>query len=116
MLSGTELLIGAAFIVALVVMSIIDVAFGNVNKVAVRRLVDRPKAKSAVSLAALLDSRTEVLTSIHVVIQLLLVAGAVFVFTGFERRQIRYSLSVSGTVGVMMLIILLFRHLLPRVV
>jgi putative hemolysin len=116
MLSGTELLIGAAFIIALVVMSIIDIAFANVNKVAVRRLLDRPKAKSAASLAVLLDTRVEVLTSIHLVIQLLLVAGAVFVFTGFERRQIRYVGAVSGTVVMMMLVIVLFRHLTPRVI
>src|SRR5437867_9152993 len=116
MLSGTELLIGALFIVALLAMSIIDVAFTNVSKVAVRRLLDRPKAKAAASLAAMLDSRGEVLTSIHVIIQLLLVAGAVFVFTAFEHRQIRYGLSVFGTVAVMMLMILLFRHLIPRII
>ena len=116
MLTGTEFLIGALFVLALVVMSVIDVAFTNVNKVAVRRLLDRPKAKVAASLAAMLDVRGEVLTSIHVIIQLLLVAGAVFVFTAFEHRQIRYGLSVFGTVAVMMLVILLFRHLIPRII
>ena len=50
MLSGTELLIAVLFILAVVVMSIIDVAFTNVNKVAVRRLLDRPHAKAAASL------------------------------------------------------------------
>src|ERR1051326_5089834 len=98
MLSGTEFLIGIVFIVALLVMSTIDVAFANVNKVSVRRLVDRPKAKAAPSLAALLEQRGEVHTSIHIIIQLFLVAGAVFVFTLLERRQIRYSMSVFGTV------------------
>ena len=116
MLSGTELLIGALFIVALLAMSIIDVAFTNVSKVAVRRLLDRPKAKAAVSLAAMLERRAEVLTSIHIIIQLFLVAGAVFAFTVFERRQVRYWLSVLGTVAVMMLVILLFRQLLPRII
>jgi putative hemolysin len=116
MLSGTELLIGALFIVALLAMSIIDVAFTNVSKVAVRRLLDRPKAKAAASLAAMLERRAEVLTSIHIIIQLFLVAGAVFAFTVFERRQVRYWLSVLGTVAVMMLVILLFRQLLPRII
>src|SRR5215831_21270467 len=102
MLSGTELLIAALFILALFVMSVIDVAFTNVGKVAVRRLIDRPKAKAASSLAALIETRAEVLTSIHIIIQLFLVAGTVFVFTLFERRQLRYSVSVLGTVGVMM--------------
>ncbi len=115
MLNGTEFLIGILFILALLVMSIIDVAFSNVSKVAIRRLVDRPKAKAAPSLATMLESRAEVLTSIHIVIQLFLVAGSVFVFPLFERRQIRYSASVLGTVVVMMLVILLFRQLLPRI-
>src|SRR5215831_3126259 len=115
MLSGTEFLIGALFILALLVISIIDVAFANLSKVAVRRLVDRPKGKAAPALASLFDTRVEVLTSLHIVIQLLLVANAVFVFAAFERRQIRYSLAVLGTVGVMMFVILIFRHLAPRI-
>jgi len=116
MLSGTELLIGSLFILALLMMSIVDVAFTNVNKVAVRRLLDRPKARSAPLLASMVEARVEVLTSIHVILQLFLVAGAVWVFTLFERRQVRYGVAVFGTVGVMMLAILLFRQLLPRVI
>src|SRR5262249_41073169 len=88
----------------------------NVNKVGIRRLLDRPKAKAAPSLARMLESRAEVLTSVHIIIQLFLVAGAVFVFTLFERREIRYAIAVFGTVGIMMLAILLFRHLLPRII
>jgi CBS domain containing-hemolysin-like protein len=116
MLNGTEFLIGTVFILALLVMSVIDVAFTNVSKVGLRRLQDRPRAKAAPSLAAMVDTRAEVLTSIHIIIQLFLVAGAVFVFTLFERRQIRYSVSVFGTVAVMMLVILVFRQLLPRII
>jgi CBS domain containing-hemolysin-like protein len=116
MLTGMEFLIGALFCLTLLVMSIIDVAATNVSKVAVRRLLDRPKAKSAPSLAAMIEARAEVLTSIHIIIQLFLVAGAVFVFTLFERRQVRYIVSVLGTVAVMMLVILLFRQLFPRII
>jgi CBS domain containing-hemolysin-like protein len=116
MLTGTEFLIGTLFTLALLVMSVIDVAFTNVSKVAVRRLVDRPRSKAAPALAAMLEKRPEVLTSIHIIIQLMLVAGAVFVFTIFERRALRYSASVLGTVGIMMLVILIFRHLLPRII
>jgi putative hemolysin len=115
MLSGTELLIGALFILALVVMSVIDAAFANVNKVSVRRLIDRPRAKAAPALAAMLETRAEILTSIHVIIQLILVLGTVFVFTVFERLQPPYALSVAASVIVMMIVILLFRHLIPRI-
>lgn len=116
MLSGAEILIGALFILVLVVMSIIDVAFGNVNKVSIRRLVDRPGAKAASSLAALVEDRAEVLTSIHIIIQLLLVAGAVLLYSVFDRRQVPYITGALGTVLVMMLIILFFRHLIPRII
>src|SRR5262245_58870813 len=115
MLSGTEFVVGACFTAALLVMSIIDVAFTNVNKVAVRRLVDKPKARAAPSIAAMLEKRAEVLTSLHIIIQLLLVSGGVFVFTLFQ-SQFRYAASMSGTVAVMMLVILIFRHLFPRVI
>src|SRR5437016_8326868 len=115
MLSGTEVFIAALFTVALTLMSTIDVAFANVNKVAVRRLVDGPRGKAASSLVTLLDTRGEVLTSIHIVIQLLLVAGAVLLFTALEWRPIPYTASVIITVVVMMFVILIFRHLIPRI-
>jgi putative hemolysin len=116
MLSGTEILITAFYIVALVVMSIIDVAFTNINKVSVRRLVENSKSKAAPRLALLLESRPEVLISIHILIQLLLVSGAVFLFTAIQHRQIPYAVTVLITVVVMMVVILVFRHLIPRIV
>src|SRR3989441_5145386 len=116
MLSATELLGAVLFIAGLTVMSIIDVAFANVNKVSMRRLVDGPRGKAASSIAALLDTRTEVLTSIHIIIQMLLVSGAVSLFTALEQRPIGYTTSVVATVVVMMFLILIFRHLLPRIV
>jgi len=116
MLTSSEFLIGTFFVLALSLMSIIDVAFGLLNKVMIRRLVDRPNAKAAPAIAAMVEQRSEVLTSIHIIIQLILVASSVFVFTIFEGRQVRYSAAPVGTVGVMMLVILVFRHLLPRIV
>src|SRR4051812_11789428 len=115
MLSGTELLIGVLFILALVVMSIIDIAFTNVNKVSMRRLTDRPKGKALPSLSAMLETRAEVLTSIHVLIQLILVLGTIFVFTAIQQRQWPYAVSVLASVGLVMVLILLFRQLIPRI-
>lgn len=116
MLSGTELLIAGLFIIALVLMSIIDIAFSTVNKISVRRLLDNPKAKAAPALAEMLETRAEVLTSVHIVIQLLLVSGSVFLFGAFGRRQIPYVAGMPGTIAVMMFIILFFRHLIPRII
>src|SRR5690348_14823519 len=102
MLSGTEVLIAAGFVIALALMSAIDVAFLNANKVSVRRLIDGPGGKSASALAVLLDNRVETLTSIHIVIQLLLVSGTVLLFAVLERIPIPYSLSAATAVVVMM--------------
>ncbi len=116
MLSETELVVAALFIVGLTVMSVIDVAFANVNKVSLRRLIDGSKGKAASSITALLDARTEVLTSIHIIIQMLLVSGTVSLFTALEQRPIGYTTSVMVTVVIMMFVILIFRHLVPRIV
>src|SRR5437588_4269365 len=99
MLSGTEFFITGLFIVALVLMSTIDAAFANVSKVSVRRLIDGPNSKAASAIAVLLDTRAEVLTSIHIIIQLLLVSGAVLLFTELERLPIPYTGSVVATVA-----------------
>jgi putative hemolysin len=116
MLSGTELLIAGLFITVLLVMSVIDIAFSAVNKISVRRLLDNPNAKAAPSLVALLETRPEVLMSIHVVIQLLLVSGAVLLFGVFQRREIPYVGGALGTILVMVFVILIFRHLVPRMI
>ena len=116
MLSGTEILIGILFVLVLLAVSVIDSAFVSVNKVSVRRLVDHPHGKAAPVLAAMLETRAEVLTSIHVVIQLLLVLGSVLVFTALQMRTIPYTGTVIGTLVIMMVIIAVFRNLLPRII
>jgi putative hemolysin len=116
MLSGTEVLIAIGFIVALGLMATIDIAFLNANKVSVRRLVDGPRGKTASSLAVLLDSRIEVLTSIHIVIQLLMVAGSVLLFGALQRLPIFYSAAIILAVVLTMVAIIVFRHLIPRII
>jgi CBS domain containing-hemolysin-like protein len=115
-LTGTEFLISLVFVIVLLLLSIIDVALSSVNKIAVRRLSDTPKLKHVPQLAALVESRSEVLMSINISIQLLLVGGAVFLFAAFERRQIRYLEGMPGTILLMFVFILLFRQLLPRLI
>ena len=116
MLSGTELLISLLFVIALLTLSTIEVALSTVNKVSMRRLLDNPRVHFGRMLAALVDNRAEVLMSIQILLQVLLVAGAVFLFGAFGRRQIRYVTGMPGTIGVMFALILIFRHLLPRLI
>ena len=115
-LSATELLTALLYALALLSLSVIDFAFATVNKVSVRRLLDNPKLTSAPALASLVDSRNEVLMSVHILIQLILVTGAVFVFRAFEFRQISDGAGAAGTIALMFVLILLFRQLLPRLI
>jgi putative hemolysin len=116
MLSGMESLIASGGIVALVLLATIDIAFLNANKVSVRRLVDGPKGKSASALALLLDTRIDVLTSIHIVIQLLIVSETVLLFAVLQPMPIPYAASIAVVIALMMFVIIIFRHLIPRVI
>src|SRR5438128_11191926 len=116
MISGTEVLIALGFVFAHGLLATIDIALLNANKVSVRRLVDGPKGKTASSLALLLDNRNEVLTSIHIVIQLLMVSGAVLLAGALQRFPIPYSAAVVSAVVLTMLVIIIFRHLIPRII
>lgn len=116
MLNEVELLISVLFVLVLLLVSITEVAFSSINKIAARRLLDNSKHKAVPQLVALLESRNEVLMSIHISIQLLLVGGAVFFFSVFERREISYLERIPGTILLMFVLILLFRQLLPRLI
>ena len=116
MLNATELGIATLFILALLVTSILEIAFSSINKIAFRRYLEKPDVKAAPLLASLLESRTEVLLSIHMLIQTLMVAGAVFLFAAFNRRQVPYVAGMPGTILVMFVLIVLFRQLIPRLV
>jgi CBS domain containing-hemolysin-like protein len=115
-LNATELGIALLFVLSLVLTSILDVAFSSVNKISFRRFLDRPEIKAAPALASMLENRTEVLMSIHLLVQSILVAGAVFLFAVFNVRHVPYVASMSGTIVLMFGLIVLFRQLIPRLV
>ena len=116
MLNATELGIAVLFVLSLFVISVLDIAFSSINRISFRRFLEKPEFKAAPALALLLESRTEVLLSIHLLIQSLLVAGAVFLFAAFNRRDVAYVAGMPGTIALMFVLIALFRQLIPRLV
>src|SRR5262245_45251479 len=116
MLSGSELLIAGLFILSLLLMSVLDIALRSVTKSSDPRRLDSPKGKSGPALVALVENRGEVLLSVHLFIELLVVASAVFLFGAFGRREIPYVAGMPGTIAAIFLIVLIFRQLVPRVV
>jgi putative hemolysin len=115
-LSATELGVAVLFVLVLLLLSILDVAFSNTNRISFRRILDNPAIKVSAALPSLLESRTEVLMSIHLLIQVLLVSGSVFLFTVFNRHQVPYVAGLPGTIVLMFVLIMLFRQLIPRLV
>jgi len=116
MLSGSEFLFSFLLIAALLLMSIIEVAFSNSSKISVRRLLDNPSLKSAPQLATLIETRGEVLMSVQMLNQVLLTAVAVFCFSIFDRRDLRYLESFPSAIILMFLVIVTFRQLIPRLI
>jgi len=114
-LSATELAIAVLFVLTLLVTSVLEIAFSSINRISFRRYLEKPEFKTARAMSVLLESRTEVLMSLHLFIQLLMVAGAVFLFAAFNGRQVPY-LAGWGTIGLMFVLIILFRQLIPRLI
>jgi len=115
-LSATELAIAVLFVLTLLVTSVLEIAFSSINRISFRRYLEKPEFKTARALAALLEGRTEVLMSLHLFIQLLMVAGAVFLFAAFTERKVGYVGGMPGTIGLMFVLIILFRQLIPRLI
>ena len=116
MLSATELAIAVLFVLTLLVTSVLEIAFTSINRISFRRYLEKPEFKTARALAALLEGRTEVLMSLHLFIQVLTVAGAVFLFAAFKTREVSYLAGLPGTIGLMFVLIMLFRQLIPRLI
>jgi CBS domain containing-hemolysin-like protein len=114
-LNATELAIAVLFVLALLVTSVLEIAFSSINRISFRRYLEKPEFKAVPALATYLESRTEVLMSLHLLIQAILVAGAVFLFAAFNRRE-AYVAGMPGTIGLMFVLIILFRQLIPRLV
>jgi len=115
-LNATELGVAALFVLALLLLSVLDVAFSNTSRISFRRILDNPTIKVSAALPSLLESRTEVLMSIHLLVQTLLVSGSVFLFVAFNRHQVPYVAGLPGTIVLMFVLIMLFRQLVPRLI
>jgi len=116
MLTSSEFLFSFLLVSSLLLMSIIEVAFSNASRISVRRLLDNPQLKFAPQLAALIETRSEVLMSIQLLNQMLLTASGIVCFTIFDRLQLRYVESVPMALVLVFVIILLFRQLIPRLI
>jgi CBS domain containing-hemolysin-like protein len=116
MLSATEVVTAFVLWAALLITSIFEVAFGSMTRISLRRLLEKHDIKPAPMLMSLLGSRSEILMSLQLLTQVLLVCGTVLMFIVFGRREVPYAAGTTVTIIVMFVVILLFRQFVPRLI
>jgi putative hemolysin len=99
----------------LTVLSIFEMSLSRVSKVTVRRLVEKHKSKSLEQLKALADNRLESLISVYVGIQVCTVGFAILTTGYLHNRLQSYAKALPAAFGVMFLVVVLFRQLIPRI-
>jgi magnesium and cobalt exporter, CNNM family len=96
-------------------LSIFEMGLSRVSKVTLRRLLEKHKSKALEQLSALADNRIESLISVYVGIQVCL-AGFAILLTGYLHNQLQsYAKALPAAFGIMFLIVVVFRQLLPRI-
>ncbi|HEX2521870.1 MAG TPA: hemolysin family protein [Terriglobia bacterium] len=96
-------------------LSIFEMGLSRVSKVTLRRLLEKHKSKALEQLGALADNRIESLISVYVSIQVCL-TGFAILLTGYLHNQLQsYAKALPAAFGIMFLIVVVFRQLLPRI-
>ena len=114
MLSALELLVVAALVAALLVLSVLDFALDGITKISLRRLIDAPGARRSPLMGSLVEDRAEVLMAVHIGIQALLIAISVLLTGAFLRAPFHFAVALPSAAGLTLVIVLVFRQLVPR--
>jgi putative hemolysin len=111
----TAVVLGALLLLSIVtVLSIFEMSLSRVSKVTVRRLVGKHKSKSLEQLKILADNRLESLVSVYVGIQVCLVGFAILTTGYLHNRLQSYAKALPAAFGIMFLVVVVFRQLIPR--
>lgn len=116
MLNITEALVAILLLAAVLLISTLEIAFSAANRIALRRFLDGRFARRAKHLISLLEVRTEVLVALSVGVQAVTISTGIFLFVTLTSRNVPYVAGMPGTIGLMIVIVLLLRQLLPRLI
>ena len=110
-------LLAAFFLLALLTaLAVFEQSLSRVSKVSVRRLLERNRSKAVEQLKQLVDKRLECLVSVYVGIQLCTVFLAIIITAYLHSCFQSYSQALAAAFGIMFLIVVLFRQLIPRLI
>jgi magnesium and cobalt exporter, CNNM family len=91
-----------------------EASLSRISKVSVRRLLEKNRSKTTEQLKELVDNRLESLISVYVGIQLCTASLAIAVTAYMHNRLQSYAQTLPAAFGIMFLIIVIFRQLIPR--
>lgn len=98
----------------IILLSIFEMSLTRVSKVTVRRLLEKHKTRRLEQLKALADNRLESLIAVYVGIQVCIVGFAILTTGYLHNRLQSYTTALPAAFGIMFLVVVLFRQLIPR--
>ena len=104
------------FLFVLTVLAIFEIGLTRTNKVAIRRLIEQNTAEPVAQVKQLIDNRLESLVDVHVGIQICSVSIAIILTGYLHSRFDSYLSTLPSAFGVMFIVVIIFRQLIPRVV
>ena len=115
MITTGVFLVALLFLFVLTVLAIFEMSLTRTNKVAIRRLIERGPVEPAAQIKQLIDNRLESLVDVYVGIQICSVSIAIILTGYLHSRFDSYLSTVPVAFGLMFIVVVIFRQLIPRV-
>ena len=109
-------LVSLLFLLILMLLAVFEISLSQANKVAFRRLLDQASSKLVLDFKQVIERRTEHLVDLSVGIQIILVLMSVVLTVYFHSQFGSYFKSITSAFGIMFLVIIIFRQLIPLII
>ena len=109
-------LVSLLFLLILTLLAVFEISLSQANKVTFRRLLDQASSKLVLDFKQVIERRTEHLVDLSVGIQIILVLMSVVLTVYFHSQFGSYFKSIILAFGIMFLVIIIFRQLIPRII
>ena len=115
MITTVVILVALVFLFALTFLSVFEMSLSRTSKVSVQRLIEKNPSKVVEQLKYLVDNRLESLISVYVGIQVCTVSIAILLTGYLHNRLQSYGEALPLAFGIMFLVVVIFRQLIPRI-
>jgi len=115
MITTVVILVALVFLFALTFLSVFEMSLSRTSNVSVQRLIEKNRSKPVEQLKQLVDNRLESLISVYVGIQVCTVSIAILLTGYLHNRLQSYGEALPLAFGIMFLVVVIFRQLIPRI-